>query len=621
MKKGEELLSNIAHYRTYRKYIPDLKRRESYAECIDRYESFMIDQCPQIKNEIIDAVEWVRAGKILPSMRLLQFAGASAAKNNMRAFNCTAVNIMSHSIISEIVYVLLSGAGVGYSVRKRHIMQMNPIVAHPFIDDQSTFVIPDSIEGWAQAFKRLFNSYFTENVSAPQFDYSQISAAGIRLNSGVIAPGPEALKKSLEMIETRLIKARGRRLTSLEVSDIICIAADCVVSGGVRRSALIALFDWDDNLMLYSKHFGANPDWYKDHPYRERANISAALNLFTTTRYQFDIVFGAMQSGFGDPGIIWFCNDDGLVNPCAEIALKHAGGCNLTDVNMSAICNPYEFGQAVKHAAILGTAQATLTNFPFLSDVWKKQFEEEALVGVGLTGIQDNINLFNPRLLSWGAAIVKSTNKKFAGKLGINPAARTTTIKPSGTSSTVLGCSSGIHNRFSEYYIRRMRISETEPLAKYLLNNLNPLFIESAARSKYDVVVGLPIHCPNYIERSLEENYDIALTANKHWVKNGHNYGDDTNNVSLTLTPMDHEWQWLREKMWDDRGVYRGISVFPKDNTHYVQAPYEAISKEKYEEMVKYLPLDLDLTKIMEAEDTTDMESVVACAGGKCDII
>lgn len=616
MTPSNKLLSDIVAFRTYAKFLPHVGRRESLEETINRNMIMHLDRFPKLSKEIVTAYKQVHELKVMPSMRALQFSGQAIIKNNARQYNCSYTPVNDVRVFGEILFLLLSGVGVGFSVQKRHISTL-PKIRKP--REEGFFVAQDSIIGWAQCVDVLFEAYFLGRIR-PQFDFGNIRPKGSYLvTTGAKAPGPEPLKKMLELVEEKLKVAEGRQLSSLEIHDIICIISDAVLAGGIRRAALISLFDRDDEDMLKSKH----GEWWVNHPYRARANNSAVMPRNKVTKEEFMHVFKmCKESGSGEPGISWTDNEDWGFNPCHEIALNPNQFCNLTTVNQTGIISERDFLKRVNAAALIGTLQASYTDFPYLRPVWQETTEREALLGVSFTGIADAAGIVTNEMLTQGAKMVLDVNEKIAKKIGINPAARATTVKPEGTSSCVLGSSSGIHARHAPYYLRRVRMNKDDALAVYL-SKVVPELVEQDLFSSTGVVVTIPQESPsNAITREQETAMNLfhrTIDYNKNWVLNGHRYGDNTHNVSVTISVKDGEWEELGEAMWENRQYYSGISLLPYDGGNYQQAPFEDCSQEvfeKYDKMVK----EIDLKQVKEENDNTTRIETIACAGGQCEI-
>jgi ribonucleoside-triphosphate reductase (thioredoxin) len=617
MNITQEILSDIVVYNKYAKYLPSKQRRETWKELVDRNKKMHQEKFPQLKEEIEDVYKMVHDKKVLPSMRSLQFAGKPIAINNSRIFNCSFLPIDDWRSFSEIMFLLLSGCGVGYSVQKHHIEKL-PEIRIP--KKTRRFLVGDSIEGWADAVKVLIKSYFGITSALPIFDFRDIRPKGAELITvGGKAPGPEPLKECLFQIQKVLDRKKdGEQLTPIEAHDIICHIADAVLSGGIRRAALISLFDLHDNEMLMCKH----NSWWELNPQRGRANNSAVVIRHKVRKNDFFELWGKIvASNSGEPGV-YFSNDkDWGTNPCCEIALRPFQFCNLTEINVSNVTSQEDLNERVRAGAFLGTLQAAYTDFHYLRDIWKRTTEKDALVGVGMTGIASgavlNLNLEE------AAKEAKKTNEEIAKLIGINKAARVTTVKPSGTSSLVLGTSSGIHAWHNDYYVRRMRLGKNESLYKYLIQNHPELLEDDFFKPTIQAIISVPQKSPEgaiYRTESALDLLERTKKLNVEWVKAGHRKGANTNNVSATVSVKPEEWDQVGEWMWNNKDTFNGLAVLPYDNGTYTQAPFEDISKEKFEEMVKHLH-SIDLKKITEATDETDLKDQAACAGGVCEIV
>ena len=612
-----QILSDIVVFNKYAKYLKENKRRETWHEVVTRNKDMHINKFPQFRDEIEEVYKFVYDKKVLPSMRSMQFAGKPIEINNSRIFNCAYLPIDDWRSFSEIMFLLLSGCGVGYSVQLHHIDNL-PEISVP--TKTRRFLVADNIEGWADAVKVLMKSYFGISKSKPIFDFRDIREKGAELVTvGGKAPGPEPLKECLFQLEKILErKKNGERLTSLEAHDMICYIADAVLSGGIRRAALISLFDVDDDSMLTSK-FG---NWWEKHPQRARANNSAVVIRSKVKKKDFFDLWGKIvASNSGEPGI-YFSNDkDWGTNPCCEIALRPYQFCNLTEINVSNIESQEDLNARAKAAAFLGTLQASYTDFHYLRDIWRRTTERDALVGVGMTGIgSGKILEFD---LEEASKLAVKTNSEVSKLIGINKASRVTTVKPSGTSSLVLGTSSGIHAWHNDYYIRRMRVGKNEALYTYLVNNHPELVEDDFFKPNNQAVISIPQHAPENAILRTESAMDLLARVKKfnlEWVRKGHRKGDNTNNVSATISVKPEEWESVGQWMWENRETFNGLSVLPYDNGSYIQAPFEDITKEKYEDMVKHLHA-IDLTRVIEEEDNTTLQDQAACAGGACEII
>jgi len=944
MNLSNALLSAIVSFRTYSMFLPHLSRRETLEETINRNMQMHLEKfggmSKSLSKDIIKTFGYVHDLKAMPSMRGLQFAGEAIKKNNARQYNCSFLNIDNIRCFSEVLFLLLSGVGVGYSVQKRHVQKLPKIKNYI---EEGTYVIHDSIMGWADAVERLFEAYTFERIR-PIFDFSNIRPKGSYLvTTGAKAPGPEPLKKMLEQVEIRLKNARGRNLSSLEVHDIICIISDCVLAGGIRRAALISLFDRNDNEMLTCK----SGEWWNKHPYRARANNSAVLPRHISKK-EFEEIFEVTKnSGSGEPGFSWSDNMDIGTNPCVtgdteiltktgykkidklidkkitiwngfewsevvpkitgknqiilkinfsdgrelkctpyhkfhlvtdyrggqtiseakdlkigdkliknefpviedgkeyvldemytqgfysadgvkntniiwlyepkycvekflvgravgkdldnqfgtfrkhikiemelkekeyvpfeanikgrlawlagvldgdgcelkeggfqigsvdrnflldiqkllstcgvnskvisampegnrslpngrggyndyycregfricvgaecvqnlkslglnckrlefnkvpnrnasrfnqvvsiqelpgkesyvycfnepkrnlgcfngvitgqchEISLNSNQFCNLTTMNVTGVKNKSDFLKRCHAAALLGTLQAAYTDLPYLRPRWRETTEAEALLGCSMTGIADKGGKLPAAWLREGTKLILELNEKYAKKIGINPAARITAIKPEGSSSCVLGSSSGIHDRHSEYYFRRVRMNKEDALYRYL-NSVIPDLCEDDLFSSSGGIVTIPQQSPNEaITRETTSAIDLlkrAMFFNKNWIHPGHRSGDNKNNVSLTVSVKENEWDKVCDFMYENRSFYSGISLLPFDGGSYQQAPFETIDKQtflKYNAMIG----KIDLKNVIEDDDYTNKTETIACSGGACDIL
>lgn len=611
------LLADIAILRTY-SALKENGVKETWKDIVDRYQQCLIDSTPiWVHDNIVSACQLVHEKKVLPSMRFLQFAGEGIQRENIRGYNCSYLPIIDHKAFAEVFYILMCGTGVGYSVQRHHVGQLPAVSAG---SSEELFVIPDSKEGWADSIAALLRN---PDIG---FDYSLIRKAGSRLSTGGTASGPDSLVKAHGNVKRILRRATGRKLSSLEVHDVVCHIADVVVVGGVRRAALISLFDRDDEKMISCK----SGQWWEVAPQRARANNSAVLPHSEVTKEEFDHIMQLAYTSYaGEPGIFWTSDPENNMgtNPCAEIALNPFQFCNLTTVNFTAIENTHDFLVAVSAATRLGTIQASFTNFGYIRPQWQKQTEEEALLGVSMTGLAANAKLFTrflqDNIFSRAARIANEVNHFVALDLGINPAARVTTIKPEGTTSTCLDTTSGVHSAHSEYYLRRIRIDKDQELAQYLSLQLRSDYIETDKHNPQNLVVSVPMQLKGAITREDETAstfFQNVLALREQWILPGHNVGWNTHNISCTVSYKVSETETLQNLMWKNRHNYNGISILPYDGGTYVQAPFEAVSRETYEYLSNNLP-PLDLYGVRYAQNQSDdRASVLACAGGACEI-
>ena len=617
MDLGLEALSKITIFSKYAKYIPELKRRETWDEIVDRYENMMVKKYPNLEKEIKDSATFIRKKKVLPSMRALQFAGPAAEVNNSRIYNCCFLPIDSVHSFSETMFLLLGGTGVGYSVQKHHVDQLPTIIKSEKFKHRN-WLIEDSIMGWADAVKVLMKFYF-EGGLKPKFDFRAIRHKGARLvTAGGKAPGPEPLKICLAHIDAIMErKEHGSKLTPLESHDILCYIANSVLAGGIRRSAMIALFSHDDEEMITCKY----GNWWELNEQRGRANNSAVLKRGETSQEEFVSLWKRIEaSGSGEPGIYWSNDLDWGTNPCCEIGLRPYQFCNLCEVNVSDITCQEDLNDRVTAAAFFGTLQAGFTDFHYLRDVWKMTTFRDALLGIGMTGIASGEVLkYN---LEVAAAVAKKTNQLITEIIGTNEAARITCIKPSGTTSLVLGTASGIHAWHAPYYLRTMRFNKNEDLAQYLMINHPELCEDDVLRPTDTLCVRIPVKAPeDSILRTETAIYTLERVKrfSTEWVKAGHIDGANTHNVSATISVKEGEWETVGDWMWNEQEHYNGLSVLPAFDHTYKQAPFEDITEEDYNARINALT-SIDLTKVMELDDTVDFGQVAACAGGACEI-
>lgn len=615
MANSIDLLSDITVFNKYARYLPLQGRREDWAEIVQRNCDMHIARYPKLAGEIHRVFrEFVLTKKVLPSMRSLQFGGRPIQLANNRIFNCAYMPADHPDAFSEMMFLLLGGTGGGYSVQRQHVAKLPAVQG---TTEERRFVIGDSIEGWADSVKVLVEAYFY-GKARPVFIFDDIREKGAPLiTSGGKAPGPEPLRVCLEALEGVLRGAVGRNLRPIEAHDMMCMIADAVLAGGIRRAALICLFSRDDAEMLTCKS-GA---WWETAPWRGRANNSAVLPRDQVTREEFDHIWQLVgQSGAGEPGVYWTSDEDWGTNPCCEIALRPFQFCNLTEVNASDVKDQQDFNERVEAAAFIGTLQAGYTDFHYLRPIWKATTEDDALIGVGLTGIASGAVLGLD--LTQAAAVVKDTNNRVAHLLGIKPAARTTTVKPAGTTSLVFGCSSGIHAWHHDHYIRRMRVGKNEALYRYMLEAA-PALVEDDQLSPGNAVLSFPQKAPDgaiYRTESAGDLLERVRRFNLEWVRPGHRDGVNTHNVSCTISIQPEEWPATGEWMWNNRDDYNGIAVLPHDGGTYPQMPFEDCTPEDFAAMLPHLE-GLDLHMVNEETDETDLKGEAACAGGACEIV
>ena len=617
MNKSNSILSDITVFSKYAKYKPEEERRESWVELVDRNKAMHIKRYPELEEEINKVYQFVYDKKVLPSMRSMQFGGKPIETNPSRIYNCAFMPINHPASFGEAMFLLLGGTGVGFSVQKHHVENL-PLIKRPHRKRTKRYLIGDSIEGWADAVKELMHSYFNGG-SRIVFDFSDIRPKGALLvTAGGKAPGPGPLKVALaKIVDILETKETDEQLKPIEVHDIICHIADAVLAGGIRRAALISLFSATDNEMLSCK----SGSWWESNPQRGRANNSVVLIRHRVNKETFEDIWSKVEaSGAGEPGF-YFSNDkDWGTNPCCEIALRPYQFCNLCEVNVSDISSQEELEDRAKAATFIGTLQAGYTDFHYLREVWKETTERDALIGISMTGIGSGSVLKLD--MKKAASAVKRVNTRVSKLIGINSAARCTTVKPAGTTSLTLGTSSGIHAWHNDYYIRRIRIGKNEALYTYF-SIYHPELIEDEYFRPHDTaVIGIPQKAP---AGSILRNESPLQTLERvkrvatEWVKPGHRSGNNSHNVSCTISVREHEWPRVGDWMWENRKHYNGISVLPYDGGTYQQAPFEDITEEEYNRLYEELE-SIDLTKVIETTDETDLAGEIACGPGGCEI-
>jgi len=620
MDVSQKILSDITTYMKYAKHIYEFKRREVWEEIAYRNMVMHIDKfkhIPGLEDEIRDAYEFVYNKYVLPSMRSLQFAGKPIDVNPSRIYNCSFLPIDDWRAFSEVMFLLLGGTGVGYSVQFHHIEKL-PEIRKPVKNKR--YLVADSIEGWADAVRALIKAYLVGGPK-PLFDFRDIRPKGARLiTSGGKAPGHEPLKECLFKIEMLLDRKNdGEKLTPLEAHLMLCYEADAVLAGGIRRAAMISLFSFDDDDMLTCK-FG---NWFETYPELGRANNSAVIVRNRIEKDEFINLWKKIEASHsGEPGF-FFTNDiEWGLNPCAEVSLRPFQFCNLVTINASAITTQEELNAYAKTASFIATLQASYTDFHYLRDIWKKTTEKEALIGVSMTGVASG-NLSNLDIKQ-AAKIVVEENERVSKIIGINKAARNTVIKPEGTTSLVLGTSSGIHDWHDSYYLRRVRVGKNEAIYSYLNDNYPELIEDDYFKPKIQAVITVPQKAPAgaSIRKNTSAIQMLERVKEFHntWIKPGHRKGANTNNISATITIKNDEWEEAGEWLWDNKHYYTALSFLPYDDHSYIQAPFESITEERYEELFKHLQ-NIDLSKILEEDDSTDLKNELSCAGGACEIV
>lgn len=614
----KKALADITVFNKYARFTKELNRRENWEEIVTRNAAMHKEKYPWMAAEINDVYrKFVYTKKVLPSMRSLQFGGRPILMAENRIFNCAYAPAESPKFFSELMFLLLGGTGMGYSVQRRHTGKL-PKIKTPESDQEYKYQVQDSIVGWSDAIKVVCKAFFNAGT-LPVFDYRDIREKGAELiTTGGQAPGPEPLRICVNQLIELLRAAVGRRLEPIEVHDMACIIADAVLAGGIRRAAMISLFDLDDEAMLACKA----GEWYITHPYRARSNNSAVLLRSDVTEEDFAALMQKVKdSGCGEPGVYWTNNKDWGTNPCCEIALRPYQMCNLTEINAGAINTQRQFNEAAAAASFIGTLQAGYTDFHYLNPKWRLACEKDALLGVSMTGIASGT--VEKLDMEWASQCVIDTNAVVAAKIKINAAARSTCVKPAGTTSLVLGTASGIHAWHAPYYIRRMRAGKDEALAQYMMQAV-PELVEQDVTKENQVVLSFPQKA-NEGAAVRTEDMMVLLERVKNvsikWVANGHTSGTNQHNVSCTISVKDDEWEKLGAWMWENRAYYNGISVLPYYGAAaYPQLPFEDITKEQYEAMLPSLD-KIDISKVFETDgNSIDLAAELACAGVGCEI-
>ena len=618
------------HKSRYARWIPEEKRRETWHETVNRYVDFWKDRGQIDEKTALKLFNAIHNLEVMPSMRCMMTAGVALDKDNVAGFNCSYLHIDSPRSFDELMYVLMCGTGVGFSVERNYINKL-PEVAESFHKTDSVIVVSDSKIGWASAFRELIAMLYAGKI--PQWDISRVRGSGERLKTfGGRASGPEPLVDLFNFCIEVFQKAKGRKLTSIECHDIVCKIADIVVVGGVRRSALISLSNLSDQRMAKAK----SGQWWLDEGHRALANNSVAY----TEKPDFQAFLSEMQTMYesraGERGIFSRVAAQKIAgrngrrdntyefgtNPCSEIILRSNQFCNLSEIVVRADDTLETLKAKSETAAIIGTLQATLTDFRYLRNCWKKNTEEEALLGVSMTGIMDHYLLSkgeSPDLVKWLEEIrdvAVDTNEKWAKKLGINQSTAVTAVKPSGTVSQLVDSASGIHPRFSKHYIRRVRSDKKDPLAVFMEASGFP--VEQDVMSPSSSVFSFPVKAPDTsvtVEQvGAMEQLQLWKAYQNHWCEH---------KPSITVYYTDDEFLQVAQWIWDNFDICSGISLLPFSDHVYQQAPYEDITAEQYDELLAAMPqgVSWDDLENHEQEDNTTGSQELACVGGACEIV
>lgn len=624
-------LAEFIYYRTYSRWNDEKGRREVWIETVGRFINFMRENLNSaLKDSEYEELEQaILKQEIVPSMRLMWAAGKAAAKTNVTAYNCSYIAPSKLTDFAEIMYLSMCGTGVGFSVESQTVQQL-PIVTFQMNEKPSTHIIEDSKEGWGDALTLGIKAWY--NGQDIEFDYSKVRPAGARLKTmGGQSSGPEPLRALLDFTRKKILSRQGKRLSNIDVHDIICKIGEVVVMGGVRRSAMISLSDLDDEEMRHAKE----GRFYLFEPQRQMANNSAVYNKKPTTTEFMDEWLALAKSGSGERGIFnraglkkqlperrWKIFEKYLqtsgTNPCGEIVLRSKQFCNLSEVICRAEDTRETLLQKVRLATILGTYQSSLTNFPYLSRAWKRNCEEERLLGVSLTGQWDCPTLRKADVLLSLKEKAKEVNKEYAKRLGINESTCITCVKPSGTVSQLVDSASGMHPRHAKYYIRRIRISANDPLFHMLKDQKFPHYPE-VGQPQYSAstyVLEFPVKAP---KGAITRDRLSAIDQLEHWKMVKENYTE--HNPSVTVSVGNDEWISAANWLYDHWDILGGLSFLPREEHSYSLAPYEEISEEKYNELVAKMPhIDFSQILLYEKEDTTQGSKELACVAGVCEI-
>ncbi len=627
-------LSEFIYYRTYSRWIESEGRRETWIETVDRYISFMKENLGnKLKDDEYDELrEAILKQEAMPSMRLFWSAGAAARKTNASVYNCSYVAPAKITDFAEIMYLLMCGAGVGFSIEYQTV-QMLPIVEKQTGKTLPTMVIEDSKEGWGDALTTGLTAWFEgKDIN---FDFSKLRPAGARLKTmGGKSSGPEPLIQLLSFARRKILAKQGRRLETIDVHDIVCKIAEVVVMGGVRRSAMISLSSFDDERMRTAK----TGQFYLTEPQRSLANNSVAYNEKPTAAQFLEEWLSLVGAGTGERGIFnrgglkfqvperrWKVFEKDLAtsgcNPCGEINLKSKEFCNLTEVVARAEDTEESLLRKIRLATILGTYQSTLTDFPYISKEWKKNCEEERLLGVSITGQWDCPAIRHKEFFRKMKNKAIETNKEYSQRFGIKPSLAVTCVKPSGTVSQLVDAASGMHPRHSPYYIRRIRISATDSLFQMLKDQKIPYHPEIGQdiKSATTYVLEFPIKAP--AGTSVFKDDQTAIGQLEYWKMVKKNYTE--HNPSVTISVAEDEWIKVADWVYNNWEIIGGLTFLPKEDKNHVYAlaPYEAISEEKYNELIKNFP-EIDFSQIIvyEKDDETQGAKEYACSAGTCEI-
>ena len=607
----------------YARYIPELSRRETWEETVDRMVTYLQSKTPGLDKEFKEIKQAVLNLEIMPSMRLMMSAGEACERDNIAAYNCSYLAINSKRAFSECLYILMNGTGVGFSCERQEITKL-PAIPKELDEVSDVIVVADSKLGWAKAFKKLLSSLWEGDI--PKIDYSHVRPAGARLKTfGGRASGPEPLERLFKFVIDEFKIGAGRKLNSLEVHDIICMIGEIVVVGGVRRSALISLSNLTDKRMREAK-MGA---WYNDFSHRGLANNSVAYTEKPDMETFMEEWVSLVKSKSGERGIFNRIaaqkqaakqgRDQNLsygTNPCSEIILRDKQFCNLTEVVVRQGDTEEALKNKVRLATILGTLQSNLTHFQFLSAEWVKNTSEERLLGVSLTGIMDAkiTSHPDPKLLERLRDYARRTNHKYADQLDIPRSASITCVKPSGTVSQLCDSASGIHARHNNQYIRTIRMDKKDSITQFLIDQ-GVQVEDEQFRPDTTAVFSFPIKAP---KGAITRNDMTALEQLENWLIYQRHWCE--HKPSVTISVKDDEWMDVGAWVWKYFDEISGISFLPYSDHSYVQAPYQDATKEEYDALHKITPKEIDWTKFIEKDDNTIGAQTLACVAGACEL-
>lgn len=619
------LYQQVIHSSRYARYIPEKNRRETWEETVDRLVTYLKTKTPTLEKDIEELREAVLKLEVMPSMRLMMTAGEACERDNIAAYNCSYLAVNNKRAFSEALYILMNGTGVGFSCERQDINKL-PIVPEEIGLCDDVIVVEDSKLGWAKAFKKLISHLYEGDI--PNFDFSKVRPAGARLKTfGGRASGPDPLKQLFDFVIETFKQAAGRKLSSIEVHDIMCMIGQIVVVGGVRRSALISLSNLTDRRMREAK-MGA---WYNDNPQRGLANNSVAYTETPDSETFMEEWLSLVKSKSGERGIFnrvaaqnqaakWGRRDPSLsygTNPCSEIILRDKQFCNLTEVVVRAGDTEDSLKRKIRLATLLGTIQSTMTDFKFLSYEWKQNTEEERLLGVSLTGIMDAkiTNNPDPKMLERLRDEARKTNKKYAEILEIPESASITCVKPSGTVSQLVDSASGIHARHHDQYIRTVRMDKKDPITDFLIA-AGVQHEDCQMNPKSTSIFSFPIRAPKgaltRTSKTAIEQLELWLTYQRHWCEH---------KPSVTVSVKDKEWVEVGAWVWKHFNEISGVSFLPHSDHTYPQAPYQDATSDEVKALEKVTPSKLDWSVFIEEDDNTTGTQELACSSGSCEII